>query len=775
MSLSIVQHAEALSFPATGNPTLTPASPVTKGNLLILQVQTTTNAPLVPDDGRNLWVAIPPSAPASGGQGFIQAFWAIAESTRALTINFFGISSGGTGNFYQSTPVAIANSGAQFIEWTGNSTTGGIYGGGQGTGTTATPFANGTITAIGDVAMAFCIPSSGDTVVEAMTSLNVAGAGTNRSAVYKVAVATGGIQNNFTQSASAAWAVISFNITGPKATHTISGALGAAGAGGAVTFISQTSGYTTSATADASGNYTATLETDTWIVQPQKVGASFSPNAQTGVSNSSNVVENFTSITLPTALTFVQAFADSMVRANESPLSDGGSWTINGTPVPPFDTPFDLVSDEAVAHNVTPAKNYAGPWSGDAVSVWDGTALPCSQYVNFQIDGLNTSALSHATFALSFRSSSSNVTGYFYAGVNNGDGTLTLGLWALGAPVLPVQPTNLTPSALFNHRYAFWKATVPFTVGDNFAAAAVANVVYLYHNGVLIGTMQDQATQKLMAGTLVLYAGANATTDVKISNVKAGTAYVTGAPVTDVVNGGGSGSVSTASASAFPLLAGEGMVVFLRWNRNTSQNVSSVTDTATNTFVQVGTPVTEGSTAIACYYCANAKPNAANAVKATFSAAVTFVDITVMHVPALGALDTSASAVVNPAGTTIVGTISTANANELVFCYCQADAAGASQASITPPLTMNVNGGTPNGSGFSNSAWQAFATPQTSKTFTATPASSLTCSMLLVAFGYTPAASGGGPASGSTIYPTAGGTNPQGANIYPNVSPLIYP
>lgn len=737
MSILLVQHVDALT-PITGIPSLSVTTPVTRGNLLLLQVQTTSNEPIVPDDGRNIWVPIPTS-PLGSGQAFLQVFWAVAESTRALTINVFGISSGGTGNYYQATPLSLANVVVQFMEWSGTSITG-IYAAGQNSGTGTAPNNNVDPANIGDINIAFCVPASGSTANEGTSGYtNVSGAGTNFSAIYKATTVTGGQNIAFAMTPSGVWSVISFSFGTHVASNTIQGALGAAGKAATVTFISQTSGYTTSTTADVNGNYTASLETDTWIVQPQLVGATFSPSVAV-VHNTATSTQNFTASVVPTPLVTNILFTDTMNRANESPLTGGGNWTFNGTPVPPFDSPFDIVSDEAVVHSTTPLKNYAGPFSGDAVSVYAGHLIPSDQYCEFQVDGLNPSPVAHATFALSFRSAANNVAGYFYAGVPNGDGTLTLGLWALGAPVLPVQPTNLLASpGLFNQRYGFWKTTVPFTAGDKFGVGTWGNTVYMFHNGTLIGTYKDLVTQGLFAGTLVLYGGSNAASDLKISNVKFGSCWPVGAAVTDVVNTGiTSGGATSFALPAFPLLAGEGVVVFARWFRNTSQNIVSVTDTAGNTYLQAGSPLVVGTTSLASYYCANARANAANVVTMTFSANTTFVDVTAAHVPTLGALDTTGSGSAPVAATTVTGSITTANPNELVFAYSNADSANGSLGQTNLPTSMDaVYGATPILGGYSNFGYQGLATAQ-SKSFTATNASSLTSAILLVAFGYTP-------------------------------------
>lgn len=694
----------------------------------------------MPDDGRNIWVPIP-TTPVVGGQGFLQAFWAVAESSRALTINIFGVSTGGTGNYYQSTPLTLALAGAQFVECTGNSTTG-PYGAGQATGTGVTPTNNVSFANIGDIAFGFCIPASGSTVVEGAACTNIAGALTNRSGVYRVASAAGSTAVNFTQAPTGIWGVLSLIVGGPKATNAISGSLGTAGAGAQVTLTSQTSGYVQTATADGSGNYSATLESDTYTIQAQLVGVVFSPNLITGVANTSPVTgKNFTATAVQTAITYAQTITDTGNRANENPIANP-PWAINGTPVPPFDSPFQIVSDEIVASNVTIEKNYAGPFSGDAVSVWaSATApMPSSQFCEFRVDSINPLPSNHATFALSFRSALSNVTGYFYSGVPNGDGTITLAIFALAAPVFPVQPTNLLASpGLFNQRITYWRATVPLASGDTFRAVAIWSTLYLFHNGTLIGTFGDFTTKSLFAGTLVLYAGVNAQGDVQLSNVRGGTAYLTYGPTADVVNAGvltvGATSVRT---PAFVTNLGDGLLCFVRWFRNASQNISTITDLAGNTFVIVGAAVPEGTTELACYYCAAAThASATNKVSCAFSASATFIDFTVIRVPGGLTLDNLTSST-TAAATSIAGSITTTGANELVFCYVNADSSSGTAPAATPPVAqMQIAGGTPLGGGFCNTGFQVVPTAAT-VSVTSTMSSSLTAAQLLVAMGYTP-------------------------------------
>jgi hypothetical protein len=722
MAYSLVQEAHAFSYPVSGNPSVTPASPITKGNLLIAMVQTTTNSPVIVDDGRNIWHPIlgPGSTPLAGGRGFIQVFYGIAESTRSITLNGFGLSSNA---YLSNTPVTLANAGMQFLEFSGGSMNPFVTSA-TATGTSTAPAAAVTSTTTNNLVIGFAIGTAGDTVIETAGWTNAAGAGVSTSGIYAVEATAATWTPTFLQSASAAWGCIALAFQPPQATFTISGSLTALAPGATVNFISQTHGALHTATATAAGIYTSpALENDTYIVQPILVGVAFTPKAQTGVVvNGANATQNFGAGMMNTNLVLVQTAADSMVRANENPLSDGGNWIINAVGVPPWDNPFQLVSSEAVLQSTTIVSNAAGPWAADAVSIWYTTPFaPCSMFMQVQVDACSGVALEHAVWTMAVRSSIQNVDAYVYGGVNNNDGTMTLFLFAgLAGGVVPSQPAAvLTQCAPALYPYLFWKKTITWAAGDNFGIAVIGDDCYMLHNGVLVGTISSVVGSTMPAGIPCLTITCNAQADVQLSHFATGHAYLTGAPVTHVLdNGTGSSSVSSMTSTPFNLNVGELVVVFTRFNQTAAQTVSGVTDTAGNSYTQAGHTVNTAGAYVSCWYTFATSGNSANVVTVTYSAAVTIADFVLYHVPKATTFDNLTSAVANVAAGTFTPSITTTGTYGIVFLYIDVDTQ--TQNSIVNfPVGWTSNGGTPVGtpqsaSGqFANSAYRLYRGAQT--------------------------------------------------------------
>lgn len=752
MAWSLVQEAHSFAYVASGNPSITTPQAVVAGNLLVVFCTSTTNNFLMPSDGRNRWIPLNVT-PLAGGYGFLQAFWAIAESSRVLNVSFFGSNpTGGTGVYYQATPVTLASAGMQFMEWSnpaGIATS--VQTIGTATGTSTAPAATINPTSSSLLVLGFACPDTTADTLTPAAGWTAAAPGVNASAIYKTEVAAGSVTPTFVQGNSATWSCIAgaFIPASQVVTGTISGSLGALGAKATVKFIDAYSSTVYTVQADGAGNYISpTLNGSRYVVQPQLVGVVFSPNNLTEVlAQGSNTGNNFTPTQISTSLTLIQTVADSMQRANENPLSNGGTWAVDGTPVPPFDAALQLVSNEAIGLPSAAVANFLGPFAANGGMVWVGGSIPSSQYATIQIDQLSSVASTYASFILAAKSDSNNTHGYYLTGWNNGNGTMNLGVVSIGVggtnPVNPNSFTfhNLSNGPIFQSAYQLWTGTIPFTLGDRITLACIGNSIYILHNGSIVGNFQD-ATVGIPIGSFpTFYCCYTNITDTQISHFSSGTAFVTNTYVSDVVDTGTLGtSQATLTTEGFNVAQGDLIVVFIGYFQNTGQTISSVTDTAGNTYNLAGT-VTANTLVTACYYAQNCAAQVGNAVKATFSAGVTFADVIAYHVPAgkAVAFDNFQSAT----GTTVTSltpSISTSGPYEIIFAYSYASPAGTtiafpsaswSQAGMGPGISTGQ-------SGFTNSAYQVFPTQQSSLGVKNTFSASCSANSVLAAFSVNP-------------------------------------
>ncbi|MBK9797736.1 MAG: beta-propeller fold lactonase family protein [Holophagaceae bacterium] len=189
------------------------------------------------------------------------------------------------------------------------------------------------------------------------------------------------------------------NFTPTAITYTISGALGATGAGATLAY---TDGTAKTATADGSGNYTFTVSYDwTGTVTPTKTGFTFSPASFSFTNVLANQVQNFT----PTAITYTisgalgapgagatLAYTDGTPKTATADGSGNYSFTVSynwsGTVTPsavtgftlsPANRSFSNVLTDQTAQNFTytaitfTISGYAGV-SGGSIAYTDGTA-----------------------------------------------------------------------------------------------------------------------------------------------------------------------------------------------------------------------------------------------------------------------------------------------------------------------------------------------------------------------------------------------------------------
>ena len=194
-------------------------------------------------------------------------------------------------------------------------------------------------------------------------------------------------------------------------------------------------------------------------------------------------------------------------------------WSENGTPVPPYDAPLAIVSDEGTFSSTTIVANDAAPWKADAVSVWAGHLLPPDdQWMEIQIDALNSNPGAYATAFAEVRSANDNTYCYRLAIQNNGDGTAQLSVIANYTSGL-VQLPPVWENANGQQSYGAATVNVAFSLGDTIRYAIIGSVLYIYHNGTLVANFNDT---DITSGTFCLELTGKSTSDIQVSHFKSG-------------------------------------------------------------------------------------------------------------------------------------------------------------------------------------------------------------------------------------------------------------
>jgi hypothetical protein len=520
MSFSFVQEAHDFAYLATGNPSITTASPVTKGNLLIAWCTSTTNTGnYIPDDGRNCWVPILLRAPGAGGFGFLCASYCIAEDTRILNPQFVG----GAG-YVSAPPITMANAACQILEFSGNGAVPFVTST-FATGTSTSPAASVTVAGTTDLIVGIAIPdTTSDSLIETAGWTNAAGVGVNYSAIYAIEAASGTFSPTFAQGLNAAWGCLALAFQIPTATHTISGSLGTGGAGATVLIYNQTTDVLSTVTADGSGNYVSPgLENASYVVQPQSAVGFFTPNniMNIVVSGANVTGKNFTFTSVNINLSLVVTASDTMIRADENPLSEGGKWTSNGQ----GDPVLKLVSHEAVETSTTIGSNNSGPFCAIGISQRTDS-FPNNQWSQIQIDVLD--AVPHAKAMTSVRDGIAQ--DYYLAVRNNGDGTFWVNAFAFTNTALnetPVPPGNMGKFTWGEQWIGFWSAkNLLAALGDTFGIAVIGTTFYVLHNGSVVGIFSDNT---FSSGAIRLLMGSNgAVTHSQLSHFQAGSVSAIG-------------------------------------------------------------------------------------------------------------------------------------------------------------------------------------------------------------------------------------------------------
>ena len=533
MAFTFVNQANDFTYSANG-PLTIPIS-VTKGNLLVAWMtadQFASNIQTLIFDGRNIWQQIlqPYNNTSPSGYGVVTAWYTIVQETETISLTFFSIfnTSMVSGAAWQATKNSTTpgNRAAQVVQFSGQASNP-FEGFTTSTGSSTSPASAITVSGTADLILGIVVPGNSTNDVETAGWTNTIAPATAYAAIYAIKSAAGTFTPTYTRSPSSAWTclALAFRAASATSTYTISGSLGSLGANATVLFISTTTDQIFTATADVSGNYTSPgLVNDTYVVQPQVIGVAFSSQSQ--AVSGSNVTLNFTGTAVQTVLALTTTISDTMIRANENPLSDGGNWAQDGTPVPPWDKPCQLLNNECELSDATIYANYTGPWGGNSISVWVGTPPANDQFAQYQIDALSSVASEWAAAQLAVRSPSNDTTGYTLSVRNNGDGTAQVLVFYFETNGGASTPSGIWLTGPFP--YGVWtNPSVSFSLGDTFGLAAVGGagntVLYILHNGTVIGNYLDTANNvNLTSGSPVIQLLGNTVSDVKVSHFTAG-------------------------------------------------------------------------------------------------------------------------------------------------------------------------------------------------------------------------------------------------------------
>ena len=201
--------------------------------------------------------------------------------------------------------------------------------------------------------------------------------------------------------------------------------------------------------------------------------------------------QNFTAAAVNTNLVLTTLATDTFNRANESPLSNGGKWVADGTPIPPYDYPLAIVSDECVMSNTTIISNYAGPWSSDGISTYTGVTPSASQFATIEIDAMSFAPLSYSSMNINLMVPASVADGSFMSITNNGNGTATVVCFGVNESggVVPTQGFVALRQSILP--FFLYLPAVPFSLGDKFTFAVLGTTYFVMHNGVIVGQYTD--------------------------------------------------------------------------------------------------------------------------------------------------------------------------------------------------------------------------------------------------------------------------------------------
>lgn len=513
MAFSFVQEAHSFAY-TNGQISLTLSSSITKGNLLVAWCISTdsgaSNHPTV-DGGYDItWVPLLSQANTSG-YGYLSVWYATVKRTRSATILVYG--SDGVGSIAAN----LTEPSCQVMEFSGPSTNPFIVQA-DASGSGTSPQVNVTSSSAIGLVIGIVVPTTDAADgVETTGWTNTISSNTKSAAIYALESGSGTFTPKYSLSNSGNWGIFGVAFRIPGLTYTISGSLGSAGANAQVLFASNTTQAVVFGTANSSGNYTSpALENDTYVVIPQVVGAYFSTYSQTQVVSGANVTGlNFTSTAINTNLVFSTNYIDTMSRDDVSPI--GGFWVDNGSPIPPYDYPLAIVSDEGTFSDTTIIANDAAPWKADAVSVWS-TIVPNNQWAQLQIDALNSDPGTYATAFIEVRSALNNTYCYRLAIQNNGNNTAQLSLIANYIDGM----TQLPPYWEYSNgqqSYGAITSNVAFALGDTIKIAVVGSVLYIYHNNILVANFYDT---DITSGTFCIELTGKSTSDVQVSNFNGG-------------------------------------------------------------------------------------------------------------------------------------------------------------------------------------------------------------------------------------------------------------
>jgi hypothetical protein len=187
------------------------------------------------------------------------------------------------------------------------------------------------------------------------------------------------------------------------------------------------------------------------------------------------------------SLILTQTAFDNFTRANENPLSQGGNWTTDGTPLQVF-------SDLCTATNI----------GGTNAEFYAGTTLAANQYASATISNM----AANGSYLFVYSRLQTFIGNDYQLELLKGSGGSSAYLYSV---------TGGTPTFIFS------SSTITISNGDVWAVAAVGSIIYVVQNGTVVGSVTDTTWSSGSHSALGMQTS-SALTDVQLSLFSIGTA-----------------------------------------------------------------------------------------------------------------------------------------------------------------------------------------------------------------------------------------------------------
>ena len=197
------------------------------------------------------------------------------------------------------------------------------------------------------------------------------------------------------------------------------------------------------------------------------------------------------------ANTLTQLAVDTFVRANENPLSGGGTWTANTTSG--IIVPAQLVSN-AVESTVNNATDHACGW-------YTGISWPNDQYCDVTLGAL---VLNSDFVGPMVRATSGVDTRYFLA---------------IGGPVGPTAIAYLIKKISGAQTILVGPNTITATLGDVFRIAVIGTTLSAFQNGSAISGMSAVTDSGISSGNAGIFVSAGSIVQATVTHFDGGSVY----------------------------------------------------------------------------------------------------------------------------------------------------------------------------------------------------------------------------------------------------------